>query len=166
MFTLLPYFWQTWWFRILSGLMTAAAASGIVWFDTRRRMRRRLERLEREQAIERERARIAKDIHMTIWGASLTRITMLSQSTGETILPEPAAKNLDRHLPGPREELTRAMDSEIVQAINVRGTAYTGQSGKLFDALCLRLFERRGNSLPPLCAVAVERSYREGGNAP
>ena len=34
-------------------------AGGIVWFDTRRRMRRRLEKLEREQAVERERSRIA-----------------------------------------------------------------------------------------------------------
>ncbi len=116
-FTLLPHFWQTWWFRILGGLMTVAAASGIVWFDTRRRMRRRLEKLEREQAIERERARIAKDIHDDL-GASLTRITMLSQSTGETILPEPAAKNLDRIFQTARE-LTRAMD-EIVWAVNPR----------------------------------------------
>ena len=117
-FTLLPHFWQTWWFRFLGGLTMVAAASAVVWFDTRRRMRRRLEKLEREQAIERERTRIAKDIHDDL-GASLTRITMLSQSArGETLLPEPVAKNLDRIF-GTARELTRAMD-EIVWAVNPR----------------------------------------------
>ena len=62
-----------------------------MWFDTRRRMRRKLERLERQQAIERERTRIAKDIHDDL-GASLTRITLLSQSArGELDDPAQAA---------------------------------------------------------------------------
>ena len=78
-FDLLPYFWQTLWFHFWAAVLTVAAASGAVWFDVRRRMRRKLERMERERAIERERERIAKDIHDDL-GASLTRITMLSQS--------------------------------------------------------------------------------------
>ena len=45
----------------------------------RRRVRRKLELLERQRALERERARIARDIHDDL-GASLTRITLLSQS--------------------------------------------------------------------------------------
>jgi len=115
-FEVLPYFWQTWWFRVLGGLATAALAGGIAWYDTRRRMRRRLEKLEREQAVERERSRIAKDIHDDL-GASLTRITMLSQSArDEAELPAPVAKNLDRIF-GTARELTRAMD-EIVWAVN------------------------------------------------
>ena len=52
-FTILPHFWQTWWFRSMSGTMVLAAVGGGVWFDTRRRMRRKLERLERQQAVER-----------------------------------------------------------------------------------------------------------------
>jgi signal transduction histidine kinase/ligand-binding sensor domain-containing protein len=117
-FTLLPHFWQTWWFHILGGLATVLAASGIVWFDARRRMRLRLEKLEREQVVERERARIAKDIHDDL-GASLTRITMLSQSAwAQAQVPEPAAKNLERIFNTARE-LTRAMD-EIVWAVNPR----------------------------------------------
>ena len=62
-FEVLPYFWQTTWFHVLGGLATVLAASGAVWFDTRRRMRRRLERAERQRDIERERSRIAQDIH-------------------------------------------------------------------------------------------------------
>ena len=117
-FTLLPHFWQTWWFRVLGGLLTAVAAGGTVWLDTRRRMRRRLEKLERQQAIERERARIAKDIHDDL-GASLTRITMLAQSVrGETQIPEYVSANLER-IHGTARELTRSMD-EIVWAVNPR----------------------------------------------
>ena len=117
-FTLLPYFWQTWWFRVLAGLMIVAAASGTVWFDMRRRMRRRLEKLERQQAVERERARIAKDIHDDL-GASLARITALSQSVGdETQIPGYVSSNLER-IHDTARELTRSMD-EIVWAVNPR----------------------------------------------
>jgi signal transduction histidine kinase/streptogramin lyase len=114
--TVMPHLWQTWWFRVMMGLLVAAAISGAVWFDTRRRMRRKLERLEHEQAIERERARIAKDIHDDL-GASLTRITLLSQSARADLEdPGRAAANLDRIYQTARE-VTRVMD-EIVWAVN------------------------------------------------
>jgi ligand-binding sensor domain-containing protein/signal transduction histidine kinase len=115
-FTVLPHFWQTWWFHFFGGLMTVVVVSAGVWFETHRRLRRRLEKLEREQAIERERTRIAKDIHDDL-GASLTRITMLSQSVrGETQIPEYISTNLERIF-GTARELTRALD-EIVWAVN------------------------------------------------
>jgi ligand-binding sensor domain-containing protein/two-component sensor histidine kinase len=117
-FEVLPYFWQTMWFRVLGGVATALAAGGVMWFDTRRRMRRRLERIERQRDIERERSRIAKDIHDDL-GASLTRIAMLSQSDrGDTQLPEYVKKNFNRIFTTARE-LTLAMD-EIVWAVNPR----------------------------------------------
>jgi signal transduction histidine kinase len=117
-FEVLPYFWQTTWFRVLGGLATMLAAGGAVWFDTRRRMRRRLERAERQRDVERERSRIARDIHDDL-GASLTRIAMLSQSDrGEMQLPESVARNLDRIFTTARE-VTSALD-EIVWAVNPR----------------------------------------------
>jgi ligand-binding sensor domain-containing protein/signal transduction histidine kinase len=117
-FTLLPQFWQTLWFRVLTGLLVVIAASVTVWFETRRRLQRRLEKLERQQAIERERARIAKDIHDDL-GASLTRITMLSQSArGGLEMSGAAAINFER-IHGTARELTRSLD-EIVWAVNPR----------------------------------------------
>lgn len=116
-FTVLPHFWQTLWFRSLAGLTVVLAASGAVWFDTRRRMRRKLERLERQRALERERARIARDIHDDL-GASLTRITMLSQLSPSRPDPARAVASLGQIL-GIARELTRAMD-EIVWAVNPR----------------------------------------------
>ena len=114
----LPHFWQTAWFRILGGLVAMLAAGAVIWADARRRLRRRLEKLERERAMERERARIAQDIHDDL-GASLTRIAMLTESVrGEADVPEAVAKNLHR-IYGTARELTRSMD-EIVWAVNPR----------------------------------------------
>lgn len=117
-FTVLPYFWQTWWFQIPAGVAALAAVGGGARWLTRRRLRRRMERLERQQALERERARIAKDIHDDL-GASLTRITMLSQSArAELDDQSQAATDLDQIYATARE-LTRALD-EIVWAVNPR----------------------------------------------
>ena len=112
----LPHFWQTWWFHTLAVLAAIALVVGIVLFITRRRMRLKLERIERQQALERERTRIAKDIHDHL-GANLTRISLLSQSApGELENPAQAAAQLER-IYNTSRELTRSMD-EIVWAVN------------------------------------------------
>jgi signal transduction histidine kinase/ligand-binding sensor domain-containing protein len=115
-FTVLPLFWQTWWFQSLFLLSGAALIAGSVRAVTRRRLRHRLELLERQRALERERARIARDIHDDL-GASLTRITLLSQSArSELESHHPAAHEVEQ-IYGTARELTRAMD-EIVWAVN------------------------------------------------
>ncbi|MGH7975207.1 MAG: ATP-binding protein, partial [Limisphaerales bacterium] len=112
----MPHFWQTIWFRALTGTFAVALVAGTVLLATRRRMRFKLERIERQQALERERTRIAKDIHDHL-GANLTRISLLSQSAhGELENPRQAAAKLDRIYDTSRE-LTRSMD-EIVWAVN------------------------------------------------
>jgi ligand-binding sensor domain-containing protein/signal transduction histidine kinase len=112
-----PQLWQTWWFRTLAGTAGAGLIAGSVLVATRRRMKLKFERLEHQRAIERERTRIAKDIHDDL-GASLTRITLLSQSARAELNDPAAAGDLDRIYDTARE-LTRAMD-EIVWAVNPR----------------------------------------------
>ena len=117
-FAVRPFFWQTLWFRLTALSVLIAASSGAVWFDTRRRMRRKLERLERQRDIERERARIARDIHDDL-GAHLTRITMISATVLEDIRrPEKAAVGINQ-IYDAANEMTRSMD-EIVWAVNPR----------------------------------------------
>jgi signal transduction histidine kinase/ligand-binding sensor domain-containing protein len=117
-FTVLPFFWQTPLFRILAGLGMALVVAGLVWLGMRRRMQAKLQVLEHQRAVERERVRIAKDIHDDL-GSSLTRITLLSESArGELHDPARVAVELERIFDTARD-LTRAMD-EIVWAINPR----------------------------------------------
>jgi signal transduction histidine kinase len=115
-FSVLPHFWETWLFHALSVLAAIAVVTGIVWFISRRRLRSKLERIERQQALDHERTRIAKDIHDHL-GANLTRISLLSQSAhGELENSTPAALQLER-IYNTSRELTRSMD-EIVWAVN------------------------------------------------
>ena len=115
-FVVLPHFWQAWWFYLICGLFCMAIVTRTVWYVSRRRMHRKLEAAERQQAVERERTRIAKDIHDHL-GANLTRISLLSQSAhGDLDHSSPAAVQLDRIYDTSRE-LTRSMD-EIVWAVN------------------------------------------------
>jgi signal transduction histidine kinase len=115
-FVVLPHFWQTWWFGLIATLAAIGFITSIVWYISRRRLRRKLENIQRQQAIERERTRIAKDIHDHL-GANLTRISLLSQSAqGELENTEQAAAQLERIYDTSRE-LTRSMD-EIVWAVN------------------------------------------------
>lgn len=80
-FTILPPWWHTWWFFIGAGLATL----GIVFLGVRFYYRRKLEKekviLERQQAIEKERTRIATDMHDDL-GAGLSRIKFLSETIG------------------------------------------------------------------------------------
>jgi len=91
-----PFFWQTLWFRI-GGLsvftLAVVAAVRIISF---RRLHQRLQVLEQQEALHRERARIAKDIHDDV-GANLTQIALLGelaqQDRGE---PDKATERLGK----------------------------------------------------------------------
>lgn len=113
-----PFFWQTWWFRL--GLLGALAASLVatVRYISFRRLRLRLHRLEQEAAVQKERARIAKDLHDDL-GAHLSQIAMLSElAQSDLHKPEQAHGHIDLIFRTARS-VTRALD-EIVWAVNPR----------------------------------------------
>ncbi|HWL15970.1 MAG TPA: triple tyrosine motif-containing protein, partial [Opitutus sp.] len=117
-FTVAPFFWQTSWFIVLCILTAAGVVGWLARAITRRRMQRQIEAMERRHELERERARIAQDIHDDV-GASLSRIAMLSQpARGELSAPERAADMLSRIYSTARE-VTRSLD-EIVWAVDPR----------------------------------------------
>jgi ligand-binding sensor domain-containing protein/signal transduction histidine kinase len=110
----LPHVWETWWFLGLVGLAVTGAVAGTARHLATRRLRRQLESLERQRAVERDRARIAKDIHDDL-GAGLTQISLLSE-----LARNDSPQETDTHLAQISErarELTRTMD-EIVWAVN------------------------------------------------
>lgn len=77
-FTIRPPFWKTWWFNGLTALLLFVATILIVRKIQDIRYRDKLRELEKQNAINKERLRIAKDMHDEV-GASLTRISILSE---------------------------------------------------------------------------------------
>jgi signal transduction histidine kinase len=69
-------FWQTWWFRGLAVFSLFAVVVSSVRVLEKRKYQLQLQRAEQEHALERERARIAQDLHDDL-GSSLTRISLL-----------------------------------------------------------------------------------------
>jgi len=78
MLTVLPHFWQTWWFIGMMAFGAVIIGAASIRFVVKRRLQQRLKRLEQEQILERERTRIAQDLH-DIMGAKLCRISFLSE---------------------------------------------------------------------------------------
>jgi len=101
-----PYWWETAWFRVLGPLAAAGLLGWGILSAVRRRHRRQIERLEMLRATERERARIARDMHDEI-GGSLTKIGKLAAG-----LPDPAIAETTR-------EVVLAMD-QVVWTVNPR----------------------------------------------
>ena len=69
-------FWQTWWFFALVALAVLGVVGGTVRVVEKRKYQAQLRHAEQEHALERERARIAQDLHDEL-GSSLTRISLL-----------------------------------------------------------------------------------------
>lgn len=75
--TVLPFIWQTWWFRagVIAG--SALILIAVVRLVSFRRLQRQLRLAEQQAAVERERMRIARDIHDDL-GNRLTTVSILS----------------------------------------------------------------------------------------
>ncbi len=108
-----PFFYQTWWFKTFAVTAVLGGISFAVRRAVTRKYRRKLALLQQQHAIERDRARIAKDIHDDI-GAGLTQITLLTELAWRE--PEQVNAHLER-ISGSARQLTRAMD-EIVWAVD------------------------------------------------
>ncbi|HEV2318670.1 MAG TPA: two-component regulator propeller domain-containing protein, partial [Verrucomicrobiae bacterium] len=130
-FVVTPFYWQTWWFRSTALLVFTLSLIAIVRYVSFRRLRRQLAALEQQAALQRERTRIAKDIHDDL-GANLTQIAFLGelaqQDRGE---PDKAVERVEKISATARQAI-KSLD-EIVWAVNPRNdtlahlTDYAGQ---------------------------------------
>ncbi len=167
-----PHFWQTWWFLGLCGFTAVGAVAGVARYVTRQKMRRQLERLEQQHALERERSRIARDIHDDL-GASVTHITLLSELSEHENQQEVLANT--RKIGAACREIAQSLD-EIVWAVNpahdtLEGLVeYLSQSADEFlERSDIRVRLTATRKIPP-CMIATEvrhqlfLSYREALN--
>lgn len=111
-----PWWWQSWWFRSVLGVLTVVAIAGAIHFYFRRKLQAEKAVLERKRAIERERTRIATDMHDDL-GANLSRIKFLS----ETIeIKRELNQPIQHEIKGIRQYAHEMIDKmgEIVWALN------------------------------------------------
>jgi ligand-binding sensor domain-containing protein/signal transduction histidine kinase len=110
--TVLPHIWQTWWF--ISA--TAVAIIIVVVGSARVVVRQRLKRLEQERVLERERTRIAQDLHDSM-GAKLCRISFLSEHARNCQAVPGELQEDIRSISDDSREVLQSLD-EIVWAVN------------------------------------------------
>src|SRR5665213_1775064 len=112
----LPPFWRAWWFLSAMTIAALGIIIGAVHFISTQKLQRQLEGLRQREALEKERARIARDIHDQV-GASLTQVSLLGElvETDKDHPDEVAAHALQ--ISQTARETTRALD-EIVWTVN------------------------------------------------
>lgn len=112
----LPQFWQTNTFHIAVILLAFAAIVGIVRYVSTQKLHRQVQSLKQREALEHERARIARDLHDQL-GANLTQVALLGElAEADKHLPDEVEEH-SRQISQTARETTRSLD-EIVWAVN------------------------------------------------
>ena len=108
-----PPFWETWWFRFLVFIVLLTSIGGTLRYIEMRKIKRKIEKLEQERALEHERTRISRDMHDEV-GSSLSEIAILSE------LAKKKPLEAETHINEISERATEVIDSvsEIVWAMN------------------------------------------------
>lgn len=115
-FIISPPWWQTWWFRIALVIAFIVILFSIIRSYFLRKLMQQRSILEKQQAIEKERTRIATDMHDDL-GAGLSRIKFLSETIG---LKKQQEQPIDEDINKIREYSHEMIDKmgEIVWALN------------------------------------------------
>jgi len=126
----LPPFWQTWWFLTASAVSLLGMIVGSVHYVSTQKLQRQLAVLRQHEALERERARIARDLHDQL-GANLTQVALLGElAETDKDLPGEVAEHA-RQISQTARDTTRALD-EVVWPVNPANDTLDG----LVNYLC------------------------------
>jgi len=114
--TVLPPFWRTAWFLTLVTLALLGIIVGSVHYVSTQKLQRQLAGLRQQEALEKERARIARDLHDQL-GANLTQVALLGE-LAETDKDHPSeVESHARQISQTARDTTHALD-EIVWTVN------------------------------------------------
>ena len=130
-FELLPFFWQTLWFRLMVVALFTLMVVAVVRYLSFRRLQLQLQHAQQQSALHRERARIAKDIHDDL-GATLTQIAIFSELAQRDSDRPAESQGHNEKISQTARQAIKSLD-EIVWAVNPRNDTltqlvdYTGQ---------------------------------------
>jgi signal transduction histidine kinase len=117
-FTVEPFFWQTWWFRTCAVLFFTSAVIAIVRYISFRHIQRELSRLEQRAQLDKERTRIARDLHDDL-GCSLNKVALTLDMTQRQIESTQSVNGKLQDCSAMVRQAAKSVD-EIVWAINPR----------------------------------------------
>jgi signal transduction histidine kinase len=130
-FTVSPFVWKTWWFQLgIFACFTSCVATLTRYFGSRR-LRWKLRLLEQQATLDRERTRIARDLHDDL-GSRLTKIILLSEVTMQQIEEPEKVRSSSQEVISTARHVMKSLD-ETVWAVNPRNdtlaqlTDYIGQ---------------------------------------
>jgi len=135
--TIIPPFWQTWWFIGFATLLGLGSVGGAIRFIEMRKLKKKIEQLEQEQALEHERMRISKDMHDDV-GANLTKIAIMSELALKSAHQPDAVEQLEKISNTARDVVDNI--SQIVWALNPKNNKLDNLMGYIREH-ALEFFE-------------------------
>jgi ligand-binding sensor domain-containing protein/signal transduction histidine kinase len=159
--TVVPQFWERGTVRVAGAVSLLGAVAATVWSLERGRSRRRLQRAEAQEAMERERQRIARDLHDDL-GSDLTEIMLLGEAAQASNSTERVRANASA-IASRSRQAAAAMD-EIIWTVNPRNDSVprladhvAALARRLFDPLPVQLSIEIMEDIPVLPLPATAR---------
>ena len=125
----LPQFWQTWWFLAMASLLGLAAVAGAVRLLVLRRLHKKLEQMRQRDALQRERARIARDMHDEI-GSRLARLSVLGEMAVDDFAGSPEDQSRVREITLGVREAAGELE-HIIWAMNPKHDTLVGLAHRI-----------------------------------
>lgn len=129
---IVPHLWQTTSFQVGLAVLSLGAVGATALFIGRAKLRRKLERLELQHALEKERQRIAQDLHDDV-GSGISEIVFLSELARQEQTESPARTPEQlANITQKARQIATAMD-EVVWTVNPKNDSLPNLASYLCD---------------------------------
>jgi signal transduction histidine kinase len=117
-FAVAPFFWQTWWFVLGALVLFTSAVIAIVRYVSFHRLQAQMRAIEQRAALDKERTRIARDLHDDL-GCSLNKVALTLDMTQRALENSAGVNGKIQNCTTMVRQVAKSVD-EIVWAINPR----------------------------------------------